>query len=156
MFAYGALAQDRDIRHIVLAHELAFNAGHETFIQKVRELDVRVLGIARQTNSLAGGPSLFCLMDDFGSLTVTFKGVLPDLFADGLPIIVRGEYKNTYFEADEVIVITRKTLGTYLPEFLIEELMYLMSETGLAQANLVTHCDNFKLLNKSQEMPTIR
>ena len=131
MFAYAALAQDRDVRHIVLAHEVAFNAGHETFIQKVKELDVRVLGIAGHTNSVADGQSLFCLMDDFGSLTVTFKGVLPDLFADGLPIIVRGEYKNTYFEADEVMVITRKTLETHLPEFLIEEIMYLMSGTGL-------------------------
>ena len=105
MFAYGALAQDRDVRHIVLAHEVAFNAGHETFIQKVKELDVRVLGIAGHTNSVADGQSLFCFMDDFGSLTVTFKGVLPDLFADGLPIIVRGEYTPGRFCSLEVLFL---------------------------------------------------
>ena len=51
MFAYAALAQDRDVRHIVLAHEVAFNAGHETFIQKVKELDVRVLTQGTNVNS---------------------------------------------------------------------------------------------------------
>ena len=85
-----ALGQDRDVRHIVLAHEVAFNAGHETFIQKVKELDVRVLGISH-INYVADGQSLFCLMDDFGSLTVTFGGITRS-FCRRPPIIVRGEY----------------------------------------------------------------
>ena len=47
------------------------------------------------------------------SLTVNFKGILPDLFREGQGVVAEGHYRNGVFEAKEVLA---KHDETYMPK----------------------------------------
>ena len=55
----------------------------------------------------------FRVTDLTTSLTVTFKGILPDLFREGQGVVAEGHYRNGVFEAKEVLA---KHDETYMPK----------------------------------------
>ena len=61
----------------------------------------------------------FRVTDLTTSLTVTFKGILPDLFREGQGVVAEGHYRNGFFEAKEVLA---KHDETYMPKEVAEVL----------------------------------
>ena len=55
----------------------------------------------------------FRVTDLTTSLTVNFKGILPDLFREGQGVVAEGHYRNGVFEAKEVLA---KHDETYMPK----------------------------------------
>ena len=55
----------------------------------------------------------FRVTDLTTSLTVNFKGILPDLFREGQGVVAEGHYRNGFFEAKEVLA---KHDETYMPK----------------------------------------
>ena len=55
----------------------------------------------------------FRVTDLTTSLTVNFKGILPDLFREGQGVVAEGHYRNGVFEATEVLA---KHDETYMPK----------------------------------------
>lgn len=55
----------------------------------------------------------FRVTDLTTSLTVNFKGILPDLFREGQGVVAEGHYQNGVFEAKEVLA---KHDETYMPK----------------------------------------
>ena len=50
-----------------------------------------------------GTNNFFVISDGANEVRVQFEGVLPDLFAEGRGVIVRGEFKNDLFLATQVL-----------------------------------------------------
>ena len=55
----------------------------------------------------------FRVTDLTTSLTVNFRGILPDLFREGQGVVAEGHYRNGVFEAKEVLA---KHDETYMPK----------------------------------------
>ena len=68
-------------------------------------------GTVRQTGQQA--ITSFRVTDLTTSLTVNFKGILPDLFREGQGVVAEGHYQNGVFEAKEVLA---KHDETYMPK----------------------------------------
>ena len=68
-------------------------------------------GTVKQTGQNA--ITSFRVTDLTTSLTVNFKGILPDLFREGQGVVAEGHYRNGFFEAKEVLA---KHDETYMPK----------------------------------------
>ena len=68
-------------------------------------------GTVKQTGQNA--ITSFRVTDLATSLTVNFKGILPDLFREGQGVVAEGHYRNGVFEAKEVLA---KHDETYMPK----------------------------------------
>ena len=68
-------------------------------------------GTVKQTGQQA--ITSFRVTDLTTSLTVNFKGILPDLFREGQGVVAEGHYQNGVFEAKEVLA---KHDETYMPK----------------------------------------
>ena len=68
-------------------------------------------GTVKQTGQNA--ITSFRVTDLTTSLTVNFKGILPDLFREGQGVVAEGHYQNGVFEAKEVLA---KHDETYMPK----------------------------------------
>ena len=68
-------------------------------------------GTVKQTGQNA--ITSFRVTDLTTSLTVNFKGILPDLFREGQGVVAEGHYRNGVFEAKEVLA---KHDETYMPK----------------------------------------
>lgn len=68
-------------------------------------------GTVKQTGQHA--ITSFRVTDLTTSLTVNFKGILPDLFREGQGVVAEGHYQNGVFEAKEVLA---KHDETYMPK----------------------------------------
>ncbi len=68
-------------------------------------------GTVKQTGQDA--MTSFRVTDLTTSLTVNFKGILPDLFREGQGVVAEGHYRNGVFEAKEVLA---KHDETYMPK----------------------------------------
>ncbi|SEO95499.1 cytochrome c-type biogenesis protein CcmE [Salinihabitans flavidus] len=66
----------------------------------------------------------FSVTDGGASVPVTFKGVLPDLFAENQGMVGTGRYVNGVFEASEILA---KHDETYMPK----EVMDALKEQGV-------------------------
>ncbi|THD74725.1 cytochrome c maturation protein CcmE [Thalassobius vesicularis] len=66
----------------------------------------------------------FSVTDGGGSIPVTYKGVLPDLFAENQGMIGTGKYVNGVFEATEILA---KHDENYMPK----EVMDALKEQGM-------------------------
>lgn len=66
----------------------------------------------------------FSVTDGGGSIPVTYKGVLPDLFAENQGMIGTGKYVNGVFEATEILA---KHDENYMPK----EVMDALKEQGV-------------------------
>lgn len=53
--------------------------------------------------NLGGGSISFKVTDTAQTVTVSYKGILPDLFREGQGIVAEGRYINEVFIADEVL-----------------------------------------------------
>ena len=74
-------------------------------------------GTVKQTGQQA--ITSFRVTDLTTSLTVNFKGILPDLFREGQGVVAEGHYRNGVFEAKEVLA---KHDETYMPKEVAEAL----------------------------------
>ena len=68
------------------------SSDHDVIIHSVQEDD----GIISVDNS-------FVITDGDNEVEVKFVGVLPDLFAEGRGVIVRGQFKDNVFIASQVL-----------------------------------------------------
>lgn len=61
----------------------------------------------------------FTVTDNAKTVPVTFKGVLPDLFAEGAGVVATGQMQGTTFVASEILA---KHDETYMPKEVIDAL----------------------------------
>ena len=89
----------------------AFKSGIEFYKSPTQLLEVkddtirlRVGGLVmRNSVKTVGINNLFGITDGSNEVQVQFVGVLPDLFAEGRGVIVRGRFKNNIFVASQVL-----------------------------------------------------
>ena len=89
----------------------AFKSGIEFYKSPTQVLEVkdntirlRVGGLVmRNSVKTVGINNSFCITDGSNEVEVQFVGVLPDLFAEGRGVIVRGQFKNNIFVASQVL-----------------------------------------------------
>ena len=89
----------------------AFKSGIEFFKSPTQLLEVkddtmrlRVGGLVmRNSVKTVGVNTSFGITDGSNEVQVQFVGVLPDLFAEGRGVIVRGRFKNNIFVASQVL-----------------------------------------------------
>ena len=89
----------------------AFRSGIEFYKSPTQLLEVkdntmrlRVGGLViRNSVKTVGINNLFGITDGNKDVKVQFVGVLPDLFAEGRGVIVRGQFKNNIFVASQVL-----------------------------------------------------
>ena len=90
---------------------LAFRSGIEFYKSPTQLLELkddtvrlRVGGLAvRDSVQRSGVDNLFVITDGTNDVKVQYTGVLPDLFAEGRGVIVRGKLKNNVFIASQVL-----------------------------------------------------
>ena len=70
------------------------------------------LVMAGSVEKLAGAIVAFTITDTAKTVTVQYKGILPDLFREGQGVVAEGHLKGGVFEADEVLA---KHDENYLP-----------------------------------------
>lgn len=75
--------------------------------------------VAEGSVTTAGAAVRFDVTDHESTLTVSFEGVLPDLFREGQGIVAEGHYREGVFVADEVLA---KHDETYMPREIAEAL----------------------------------
>ena len=81
---------------------------------------LRVGGLVVDGSSKTDGPThLFEITDGNGTVTVAFKGVLPDLFREGQGIVAQGYWREGQFEAQEVLA---KHDENYMPREVVDAL----------------------------------
>ena len=94
-----------------------FHSPTEIVKKNIRpEQRLRIGGLVEQgTIKQTGKDAItsFRVTDLTTSLTVTFKGILPDLFREGQGVVAEGHYRNGVFEAKEVLA---KHDETYMPK----------------------------------------
>ena len=90
---------------------LAFRSGIEFYKSPTQILELkddtvrlRVGGlVVRNSVQRSGVNNLFVITDGTNEVKVQYAGVLPDLFAEGRGVIVRGKLKNNVFIASQVL-----------------------------------------------------
>ena len=90
---------------------IAFRSGIEFYKSPTQLLELkddtvrlRVGGLAvRNSVQRSGVDNLFVITDGTNEVKVQYTGVLPDLFAEGRGVIVRGKLKNNVFIASQVL-----------------------------------------------------
>ena len=90
---------------------LAFRSGIEFYKSPTQLLEVRDDTIRLRVGGLVTRKSLksnginnfFTITDGSNDVEVQFVGVLPDLFAEGRGVIVRGQLKDNVFVASQVL-----------------------------------------------------
>jgi len=89
----------------------AFRSGIEFYKSPTQLLELkddtvrlRVGGlVVRNSVQRSGVDNLFVITDGTNEVKVQYTGVLPDLFAEGRGVIVRGKLKNNVFIASQVL-----------------------------------------------------
>ena len=89
----------------------AFRSGIEFYKSPTQLLEVRdetirlrVGGLVMQNSVIKSGiNNSFTITDGANEVKVRFIGVLPDLFAEGRGVIVRGQLKDSVFVASQVL-----------------------------------------------------
>ena len=90
---------------------IAFRSGIEFYKSPTQLLELkddtvrlRVGGlVVRNSIQRSGVDNLFVITDGTNEVKVQYTGVLPDLFAEGRGVIVRGKLKNNVFIASQVL-----------------------------------------------------
>ena len=90
---------------------IAFRSGIEFYKSPTQLLELkddtvrlRVGGLVmRNSVQRSGVDNLFVITDGTNEVKVQYTGVLPDLFAEGRGVIVRGKLKNNVFIASQVL-----------------------------------------------------
>ena len=90
---------------------IAFRSGIEFYKSPTQLLELkddtvrlRVGGlVVRNSVQRSGVDNLFVITDGTNEVKVQYTGVLPDLFAEGRGVIVRGKFKNNVFVASQVL-----------------------------------------------------
>ena len=90
---------------------IAFRSGIEFYKSPTQLLELkddtarlRVGGlVVRNSVQRSGVDNLFVITDGTNEVKVQYTGVLPDLFAEGRGVIVRGKIKNNVFIASQVL-----------------------------------------------------
>ena len=90
---------------------IAFRSGIEFYKSPTQLLELkydkvrlRVGGlVVRNSVQRSGVDNLFIITDGTNEVKVEYTGVLPDLFAEGRGVIVRGKLKNNVFIASQVL-----------------------------------------------------
>ena len=90
---------------------IAFRSGIEFYKSPTQLLELkddtvrlRVGGlVVRNSVQRSGVDNLFIITDGTNEVKVQYTGVLPDLFAEGRGVIVRGKLKNNVFVASQVL-----------------------------------------------------
>ena len=90
---------------------IAFRSGIEFYKSPTQLLELkddtvrlRVGGlVVRNSVQRSGVDNLFVITDGANEVKVQYTGVLPDLFAEGRGVIVRGKLKNNVFIASQVL-----------------------------------------------------
>ena len=90
---------------------IAFRSGIEFYKSPTQLLELkddtirlRVGGlVVRNSVRRSGVDNLFVITDGSNEVKVQYTGVLPDLFAEGRGVIVRGKLKNNVFIAAQVL-----------------------------------------------------
>ncbi len=90
---------------------IAFRSGIEFYKSPTQLLELkddtvrlRVGGlVVRNSVQRSGVDNLFVITDGTNEVKVQYTGVLPDLFAEGRGVIVRGKLKNNVFVASQVL-----------------------------------------------------
>ena len=90
---------------------LAFRSGIEFYKSPTQLLEVKDASIRLRVGGLvmrnsvqrSGVDNLFVITDGTNEVKVQYTGVLPDLFAEGRGVIVRGKLKNNVFIASQVL-----------------------------------------------------
>ena len=90
---------------------LAFRSGIEFYKSPTQLLELkddtvrlRVGGlVVRNSVQRSGVDNLFVITDGTNEVKIQYTGVLPDLFAEGRGVIVRGKLKNNVFIASQVL-----------------------------------------------------
>ena len=90
---------------------VAFRSGIEFYKSPTQLLEVKDASIRLRVGGLVlrgsventGVNNLFVITDGNNEVEVQFVGVLPDLFAEGRGVIVRGQFKDNVFIASEVL-----------------------------------------------------
>ena len=90
---------------------LAFRSGIEFYKSPTQLLELkndkvrlRVGGlVVRNSIQRSGVDNLFVITDGTNEVKVQYTGVLPDLFAEGRGVIVRGKFKDNVFVAYQVL-----------------------------------------------------
>ena len=69
-----------------------------------KELKLRVGGLVKENSHIMDGiANEFVITDNKNVVKVIYSGVLPDLFAEGRGVIVRGRFNGKLFIAEEVL-----------------------------------------------------
>ena len=90
---------------------IAFRSGIEFYKSPTQLLELkddkvrlRVGGlVVRDSVQRSGVDNLFVITDGTNEVKVQYTGVLPDLFAEGRGVIVRGKLKNNVFISSQVL-----------------------------------------------------
>ena len=90
---------------------IAFRSGIEFYKSPTQLLELkddtvrlRVGGlVVRNSVQRSGVDNFFAITDGTNEVKVQYAGVLPDLFAEGRGVIVRGKLKNNVFIASQVL-----------------------------------------------------
>ena len=90
---------------------IAFRSGIEfykspTQLLELKDDTVRLRAgglVVRNSVQRSGVDNLFVITDGTNEVKVQYTGVLPDLFAEGRGVIVRGKLKNNVFIASQVL-----------------------------------------------------
>ena len=90
---------------------IAFRSGIEFYKSPTQILELkddtvrlRVGGlVVRNSVQRSGVDNFFVITDGTNEVKVQYAGVLPDLFAEGRGVIVRGKLKNNVFVASQVL-----------------------------------------------------
>ena len=90
---------------------IAFRSGIEFYKSPTQILELkddtvrlRVGGlVVRNSVQRSGVDNLFVITDGINEVKIQYTGVLPDLFAEGRGVIVRGKLKNNVFIASQVL-----------------------------------------------------
>ena len=121
----GLLLLGSSVALILTAFEdniVFFYSPSELAIEKpnsAQRLRIGGLVMTGSVEKLAGAVVAFTITDTAKTVTVQYKGILPDLFREGQGVVAEGHFKNGVFQADEVLA---KHDENYMPPEVAEAL----------------------------------
>ncbi len=121
----GLLLLGSSVALILTAFEdniVFFYSPSELAIEKpnsAQRLRIGGLVMTGSVEKLAGAIVAFTITDTAKTVTVQYKGILPDLFREGQGVVAEGHFKNGVFQADEVLA---KHDENYMPPEVAEAL----------------------------------